>query len=227
VNTLPVLTADLSSLPSADRDQRILALCDGAIGHLREARDVEEVVGLRNAAEAFAVYTRKMKAAVEAQNQCQLVVLLAEARIGAELKAAQERGEVARAGDNLRAGPEVPRENFGKATLPEIGISRKQAMNAKRLATAGEARIRDEVATATREGRRPARQNILAAIPSIAERPPECTQFTLWLRNGASLLPKLGDPALLPARLAQHNLPLPLPEARAMLAFLAALTRAA
>jgi hypothetical protein len=53
---------------------------------------VEETVGLRNAAEAFAVYTRTMKAAVEAQNQCQLVVLLAEARIGAELKAAQERG---------------------------------------------------------------------------------------------------------------------------------------
>jgi hypothetical protein len=223
VNAL-ALTADLTALPAEARDQRILALCDGAIGHLREARDVEEVVGLRNAAEAFAVYTRKMKAAVEAQNQCQLVVLLAEARIGAELKAAQERGEVA---TQERKASTVSAGNGAPASHAEIGITRKQAMNAKRLAAAGEARIRDEVTAATREGRRPARQNIIAAIPSIAERPPECTQFTLWLRNGASLLPKLGDPALLPARLAQHHLQLPLPEAQAMAAFLTALTRAA
>jgi len=56
---------------------------------------LEEVFGIRDTAEAFGVYTRKWKAAAEAQNSTALVVLLAEARIGAELKAAQARGEIA------------------------------------------------------------------------------------------------------------------------------------
>jgi hypothetical protein len=52
-------TADLSALPAGARDQRILALCDGAIHRLQEARDVEEVIGLRNAAEAKTVKARQ------------------------------------------------------------------------------------------------------------------------------------------------------------------------
>lgn len=216
---------ELATLPAEARDQRIMALCDGAITRLNDARDVEEVIGLRNAAEAFAVYTRKMKAAVEAQNQCQLVVLLAEARIGAELQKAQERGEVASSAGRPK-NVRTP-DDFQPPTHEQVGIPRQRAAEMKKLAAAGEPRIRDEIADATREGRRPARRNILAAIPAISERPPECTQFILWLRNGASLIPKLGEPALLSARLAQHNLPLPLPEAQAMTAFLAALTRAA
>ena len=75
-----------------------------------------------------------MKAAVAAKNECELVVLLAEARIGAELKAAQERGEVATRDDNLRRGAEVRSSDIGKATLPEIGIPRQRAAEMKKLA---------------------------------------------------------------------------------------------
>lgn len=89
-------------------------------------------------AEAFAAYTRKMKAALEAQNAVQLVVLLAEAKIGAELKAAQERGEIARGGDFH--GNQVRSREERTATAAEIGLTRK-AMYAKALAIAGEARI--------------------------------------------------------------------------------------
>ena len=86
----------LEALPPAVRDEHILTICDRAIGNLNDARDIETVTELRDHAEMFALYSRKIKAALHAQNECQLVVLLAEARIGAELKAAQERGEVAR-----------------------------------------------------------------------------------------------------------------------------------
>lgn len=199
----------LAALPPGLRDQKIVALCDVAIARLGEARDVEEVVGLRNAAEAFAVYTRKMKAAVEAQNRCELVVLLAEARIGAELKAAQERGEVAARG-NPPAGNQHQRDvrspDIAPPTLSEIGIPRQRAAEMKKLAEAGETRIRDEVARASDERRRPSRRNILGAIPVIAERPPELSQFCLWLRSGADLVRRLGGPEAFLAAMAEHRL---------------------
>ncbi|WP_291295850.1 hypothetical protein [Elioraea sp.] len=214
-------TPELASLPAATRDARIMMLCDDAIQRLGDARDVEEVMGLRNAAEAFSLYTRKMKAAVEAQNQCQLVVLLAEARIGAELKAAQERGEVAtqQAGRpvSVRAADTSP------ATLPDIGIPRQRAAEMKKLAAMGEPRIRAEVAAATRERRAPSRRRILDAIPSIARRPPECTQFTLWLRTGANLVPTLGSATAFRALLAEHRMHLPPQEVAMVSAFLSAL----
>ncbi len=73
------------------------------------------------------------------------------------------------------------------ATLPEIGIPRQRASEMKKLAEAGEDRIRDEVKQATSEGRRPSRRNLLDRIPAIAARPPEFTQFALWLRTGAEV----------------------------------------
>ena len=61
--------------------------------------------------------------------------LLAEARIGAELTAAQERGEVAAQGANQHVrGPDIQ-----AATLPELGIPRQRASEFKKLAKAGEA----------------------------------------------------------------------------------------
>ena len=75
-------------------------------------------------------------AAVEAKNECELVVLLAEARIGAELKAAQERGEVAKQNQPVSQyvqGADIPRP----ATLPELGIPRQRAKDMKDLAAAG------------------------------------------------------------------------------------------
>lgn len=71
----------------------------------------------------------------------QLVVFLADARVGAELKAAQDRGEVAKAGDN----PIVRSSDNQKHSLPEIGIPRQRASEMKRLAEVGEPAIRAEV----------------------------------------------------------------------------------
>ena len=65
----------LAGLTPEGRDRQILVLCDRAIGELNEARTFEDVLGIRNMAEAFSAYARKMKAAVEAQSAVQMIVL--------------------------------------------------------------------------------------------------------------------------------------------------------
>lgn len=210
----------LTTLPAASRDARIIDLCDRAITDLTEARTLDQVREIAGMAEAFAAYTRKMKAALEAQNAVHLVVLLAEAKIGAELKAAQERGEVA---TQERKASTVPAGNGAPASAAEIGLTRKQTMNAKALAAAGEARIREEVANATAERRRPSRRSILRHIPTLAARPPEYSRFTLWLGNGASVIPDLGDPSALPRAMAEFKMFIPPHELRAVHAFLSVL----
>lgn len=164
------IPSGLGGLPSEQRDARIVALCDEAIGQLQEARDVETVMGIRNFAEAFAVYARKYRAAVDAQNHCKLVVLLAEARIGAEIKAAQARGEVATAGGDRQTN--VRNLDNAPATLPDLGIPRQRAAEMKALARKGEAAIRADVKSATDAGRTASRHAVLRGIPVITERPP-------------------------------------------------------
>jgi hypothetical protein len=215
------LAPNLESLPAEVRDRKIMAMCDRAIADLREARTIEDVKRVGDMAAAFAAYTRKMKAALEAQNQCQLVVLLAEARIGAELKAAQQRGEVA----TQEAGRPVSvrASDTSPATLPDLGIPRQRASEMKKLAEAGPERIQHEVQRATAEGRKPSRQRLIAAIPAIAARPPECSQFVLWLRSGAGLIPHLGGADSFRALMEQHAMEIRQDQLGIVLPFLAAL----
>ena len=114
--------------------------------------------------------------------------ILAEARIGAELKAAQERGELATQDKHGRGvqSTSVPSGDTRMATLPEIGLTRKQAMEAKRLAAAGEPAILAEVQAATAERRRPSRRRLSGVLATIRERPPELVHLALWLRAGAA-----------------------------------------
>lgn len=93
------------------------------------------------------------------QNQCQLVVLLAEARIGAELVAAQERGEIAARNEPVSQyvqGPNILR----KPTLPDIGIPRQRAAEYKALADAAvrQSRLVDNRRPGTPPGLRPHRR---------------------------------------------------------------------
>jgi putative DNA primase/helicase len=48
-----------------------------------------------------------------------------------EYDAAQERGEVAKSTDTLRTGPVIPKQNNGKATVADIGLSRKDIHEAR------------------------------------------------------------------------------------------------
>ncbi len=145
----------LATLPAAVRDaRRIMSLCDTAISELGEARTLDDVLGIKNTADAFEVYARKLRASHEAQTACAQVTLLAEARIGSELRAAQERGEVTAHGANQH-NEDVRGSDILPATFLEIGIPSQRAAEYRALAVAGTDAIREEVATATKEGRRP------------------------------------------------------------------------
>ncbi len=67
-----------------------------------------------------------------AQTACTQVTLLAEAKIGSELKAAQDRNELARPNEPVRQY--APASGILKATLPGIGIPRQRAAEYKKLA---------------------------------------------------------------------------------------------
>ncbi|NKE47026.1 hypothetical protein HB662_19760 [Roseomonas frigidaquae] len=80
------------------------------------------------------------------------MVLLAEARIGAELTAAQARGAVATQAEHGRGVQASARASGTCATLAEIGIPSRRVSEMNKLAQAGEQAIR-EVAAAAGQGR--------------------------------------------------------------------------
>jgi hypothetical protein len=179
VSGVPV---SLDSLPPEARDVQIVALCDRAIADLREARTIEEVQRIGAIAEAMAAYARKLRAAMTAQNAAEKVVLLAEQRIGAELKAAQERGEVA---TQAKGGANIPHGVRGAdtvATLPDLGLSRQRAAEAKALAALGENAITEAAEAATKTGRRLSKRDLLrraraARPPAAAGGPPGLSAY--------------------------------------------------
>ena len=115
-------------------------------------------------ASAFAAYTRKIKAALDAQNAAQTVVLLAEARIGAELKAAQDRGELA---TRSRHPGSVGATDTAPITLPELDITRDQAHEMRKLAEVGPEAIGHAAAAATEAGEPITRRAVAAAHDAV------------------------------------------------------------
>jgi ParB family chromosome partitioning protein len=81
-------------------------------------------------------------------------VLLAEARIGAELKAAQERGEVARRGEQDRFRDNARTSGIIPATLSDLGITTQRASEMRRLADVGPAAIEEAAQAANEAGER-------------------------------------------------------------------------
>src|SRR4051812_41030759 len=91
--------------------------------------------------------------AVEAKNTCTRIVKLAEAGIGRELKAARERGGIARRHSGRKAAVKGSQELVGDPhqlipTLRDLGISRDQSVDYQILASA---RIGQELKAARRK----------------------------------------------------------------------------
>jgi hypothetical protein len=147
----------------------IPAKCDMALAALAKARTLEDVLAIKNTAEALRVYAEKHRAAVEARNQCQEIVLLAEAKIGVALEAARERGELATRERHGRGGQGglIPGGNKTPATLKDIGLTPKEAMHAKHMAEAGEDAIR-RAAKAASDAKRPLRRDDVRPKPTPA-----------------------------------------------------------
>ena len=162
------LPTDLAAPPADLSGCSILEICAKAQQHLSDASTLDEVLGIRNRAEAFVTYTRKWRSAYEAQNACRLLVALAERKIGAELKAGQESGQVATRSHHPGS---VRGEDTAPVTLAEIGITRQQASNFRSMAEFGDAAIRESVAKATAEGRAVSRRDIVEAARALHPKP--------------------------------------------------------
>jgi hypothetical protein len=63
----------------------------------------------------------------------------AKRRLADEYDAAQQRGEVATREDNIRRGPDVPVENVGKPTVTDLGLTRKEIHEARKIRDAEQA----------------------------------------------------------------------------------------
>ncbi|MBP0465971.1 hypothetical protein J5Y09_18740 [Roseomonas sp. PWR1] len=154
----------------------IEAQCDLAIAALKEARTLPEVLKIQATAEALRVYAVRIKAARAAQNGIARVIFLAEARVGAELEAAQARGELQRPGGdrgNQHTGGKVPDGANATPKIADVLGSRKAAAQAKQMHRAGPAAIEREVAEATAQDRPASRQRILNPRRPTPAPPPQ------------------------------------------------------
>ena len=179
---------------------RLPALCDTAIRDLAEVKTIGECLEIRNVMEAARVYARKHRMAQEAQDACTKIVVLAERRIGLELIEAQKRGELATR-ERHPSNMQVSDGNLPPAILDEIGIDKMQAYRFRAMSDLDEADVEDVVANARERGKpatkadfkRKAAAKRNQHAPVIPPKPPHLTQFSLWLRTGAQLLPQFAD----------------------------------
>lgn len=121
-------------------ETRELALIAEGARMLAEARGLFEVRDVRSVAVAAVAYARAKDLGEDAIRSANRIVILATARIGEEIVAGQERGEIATADGGRPVS--VTAADTSPATLPELGISRNLSSTAQRLARAGE-RVRE------------------------------------------------------------------------------------
>lgn len=118
-------------------------------------------------------------ALVAASNRAQADALEIEAaanrRLADEYDAAQERGEIASSGDTLKQGPGVPKQNSGKATAADLGLSRKSIHEARIMRDAEKAEpgiVRRTLNAALDAGEEPTRAKVRRAAFQASGRTP-------------------------------------------------------
>jgi phage N-6-adenine-methyltransferase len=168
---------DVAQLPeAADRGSTNLpGLIDRARARLAEARTSAEVLEARAAAKAVLEYARLTKATREAHADCFLIIKYAEMRLVEEVRAGQERGELARHGGVRKSVIKVRTPDLDHATLDEIGISKQRFAEWSEVYDAGgTATIEEAVQAALGEGRAPTHADIQRAVKGGHHR----TRFT-------------------------------------------------
>lgn len=158
------------------------ALIDRAVSALANARTAAEVLDARDLASVAYDAAKKaarlgkakqahddlLAAAYRAQANAAEIEFRAKRRLADEYDAAQERGEVARIGDNL---PSVPDGN-SKATAADLGISRKEIHEARMIRDAEEASpgvVHRTVDEALEAGEEPTKAKIRRAVLTIVK----------------------------------------------------------
>jgi hypothetical protein len=166
--------APISALP---------ALVDRAVAALMNARSAAEVLEARDLAsiaydaakkaarlsKAKRAHDELIAAAYRTQADALAIESEAKRRLADEYDAAQQRGEVARIGDNL---PSVPERN-AKATAADVGLSRKDIHEARKIRDAEEADpgiVRRTVDAALAAGEEPTKAKLRRAIKTTGDK---------------------------------------------------------
>jgi hypothetical protein len=116
-----------------------------------------------------------ISAAYRAQADALEIEAQAKRRLADEYDAAQERGEVARHGETLRNGADVPERNVGKATAADIGLSRKDIHEARIIRDAERENpgvIRGALDEALAAGEEPTKAKVKRAALKASKRKP-------------------------------------------------------
>lgn len=167
----------------ADGQKTLPALVDRAVSALANARTSAEIleakeiasvvydVAKRTArlAKAKGAHDSLIAAAHRAQADALEIEAQAKRRLADEYDAAQERGEVAKIGDNL---PSVAKEN-SKPTANDLGISRKQIHEAREIRDAEDAEpgiVRRALDEAIDAGEEPTRARVNRAVKEKSKR---------------------------------------------------------
>lgn len=191
---------DANSLPTERATpDRLPALIDRARGRLAEARTSAEVLEAKHVAEAALHYAKVTGAANEAHADCLRIITRCEIRISREVDAAQQRGEVARAGDN----PNV-RAADNQSTIADLGIDRRRLAEWRDLAEAGEDAVDEAIDEAVDDAREKRRRVTKADVhrkvsarqeyaPAVSPRPDHLNHLALLIRNMAGVIPKFMD----------------------------------
>lgn len=156
-----------------DRASKALASA-GTAAEVLEARDMASVAydAAKKAARllrAKQAHDEVVGAAYRAQADASAIEALAKRRIADEYDAAQERGEVAKIGDNL---PSVTKQN-SKPTAADIGLSRKDIHEARIIRDAEDAEpgtIRRALDEALDAGEEPTRAHVMRAAFKASKR---------------------------------------------------------
>ena len=121
---------DVAQLPRAASggSTTLPGLIDRARARLAEARTSAEVLEARAAAKAVLEYARVTKATREAQADCFLIIKYAEMRLVEEVRAAQERGELARHGGVRKSAIKSRAPGLGRAPPRAGSVSEVRAL---------------------------------------------------------------------------------------------------
>jgi hypothetical protein len=160
------------------------ALIDRARSRLADARSSAEVLEARAAAKAALHYARLQKAANETLADCLAMIKRAEMRVVEEVRAAQERGELARHGGDRKSEikPRTPGldraacesgissrgSGTDPATLDEIGISSQRFAEWRELHDASENAVEAAIQSAVDEDRAPTSAGNQRALMLVA-----------------------------------------------------------
>jgi N6-adenosine-specific RNA methylase IME4 len=149
--------------PTPPGDPSLTALIDRAGQRLRNARTSAEVFEARKLADMALHYATITRAANETRADCLRIVVMAETRLADEVDAAQDRGEVASAGDN----PIVRGSDNQIARVADLGLTRQRLNEWRQVRDAGQETVEHVLADAVAAGRTPTKSEILQAARAL------------------------------------------------------------